>query len=37
MATACRTWPRAALPLAFVGVLANLDATVSNVVIAANP
>jgi hypothetical protein len=28
---------RAASPLAFVGVLANLDATVSNVVIAANP
>ena len=28
---------RATAPLAFVGVLANLDATVSNVVIAANP
>jgi len=28
---------RAASPLVFVGVLANLDATVSNVVIAANP
>lgn len=28
---------RAASPLAFVGVLANLDATVSNVLIVANP
>ena len=28
---------RASSPLAFVGVLANLDATVGNVVIAANP